>query len=126
MSTTIFLIIFISITMFIVSINKSRTELNVEEVSLLRLKIDLEAFALNFVGNKNVKRQVSSDYKTKGDLQYRIDYYDINYIIYVYNPNNPLITYYMIFNNPRTDLTYDKMTILKDGYIEGVNHELES
>lgn len=125
LSTTFFLMIFISVTMLTISINKSKTDLNVEEIDLISLKIELEAFALNFVANKNIARQVSSEYKDKSELKYRIDNYQGNYVIYVYNQNYQELKYYMIFNNPRSNPNCSKTTIFKEGYIEGANNELE-
>ena len=109
-----------------VSINKTRTDLNIDEINLLELKIHLEACALNIVGHKNVTRQVSAEYKEKGDYLYRIDNYNDNYVIYVFDPNDDIVTYYMIFNNAKTNETFTEMTIFEDGYLIGEQNELES
>ena len=126
LSSTIIVIILISITMFTVMINKSKTNANTNDIQLKDVKISLEACALNLVGNKNVTRQVSEQFKSKNDLLYRIDNYNNDYIIYVYDPNYSLFTYYMIFNNRNTNINYDHLTIYEDGYLKGVANELES
>ena len=67
----------------IVLVNRKKTELNVNSVEKINLKIELESFALNLVGKMNVTRQVSETFKTKSNLEYRIDNYENNYVIYV-------------------------------------------
>lgn len=110
----------------IVLINKKKTESNIESVGMINLKIELESFALNFVGNMNVARQVSDTFKKRYSMEYRITNYETNYIIYVRNPNYMNIHYYMIFNNDRTNNSFNQMTIFKEGYLYGGIDELES
>ena len=116
----------IGFSFMIVSINSNKTELNVEEVDLINLKITLESFALNFVGNKNVTNQTSETFKKKSNLNYRIKNYDKNYIIYVQDPHHEEIVYYMIFNNRKSNNEFEQFTIFRDGYLYGGSNELES
>ena len=115
----------ISLSLMIVLVNRKKTELNVNSVDAINLKIELESFALNLVGKMNVTRQVSETFKTKSNLEYRIDNYENNYVIYVRDPNNRNIHYYMVFNNHRTNDIFNEMTIFKDGYLYGGIDELE-
>ena len=115
----------ISLSLMIVLVNRKKTELNVNSVEMINLKIELESFALNLVGKMNVTRQVSETFKTKSNLEYRIDNYENNYVIYVRDPNNRNVHYYMVFNNHRTNDIFNEMTIFKDGYLYGGIDELE-
>ena len=116
--------IFIGITLMMIVLNSNLTISNVEEVSDIHLKIQLEALAFNVVGNTNVKRQVSDTYKIKNNLEYMINNYEDNYIIYVRDPNNLKFTYYLIFNNLRTNSALTDFIIYKEGYLRGDIDEL--
>lgn len=124
--STVIITMIISFSLMIVLIDRKKTDSNIDSVGLIDLKIELESFALNLVGKMNVTRQVSETFKTKSSLEYRIDNYDANYIIYVRDPNNRNIHYYMIFNNHLTNNSFNEMTIFKDGYLYGGIDELES
>jgi len=123
--STVIITMIISLSLMIVLVNRKKTELNVNSVEMINLKIELESFALNLVGKMNVTRQVSETFKTKSNLEYRIDNYENNYVIYVRDPNNRNIHYYMVFNNHRTNDIFNEMTIFKDGYLYGGIDELE-
>lgn len=123
--STVIITMIISLSLMIVLVNRKKTELNVNSVDAINLKIELESFALNLVGKMNVTRQVSETFKTKSNLEYRIDNYENNYVIYVRDPNNRNIHYYMVFNNHRTNDIFNEMTIFKDGYLYGGIDELE-
>lgn len=123
--STVIITMIISLSLMIVLVNRKKTELNVNSVEMINLKIELESFALNLVGKMNVTRQVSETFKTKSNLEYRIDNYENNYVIYVRDPNNRNVHYYMVFNNHRTNDSFNEMTIFKDGYLYGGIDELE-
>ncbi len=123
--STVIITMIISLSLMIVLVNRKKTELNVNSVEMINLKIELESFALNLVGKMNVTRQVSETFKTKSNLEYRIDNYENNYVIYVRDPNNRNVHYYMVFNNHRTNDIFNEMTIFKDGYLYGGIDELE-
>ena len=123
--STVIITMIISLSLMIVLVNRKKTELNVNSVDMINLKIELESFALNLVGKMNVTRQVSKTFKTKSNLEYRIDNYENNYVIYVRDPNNRNVHYYMVFNNHRTNDIFNEMTIFKDGYLYGGIDELE-
>lgn len=123
--STVIITMIISLSLMIVLVNRKKTELNVNSVETINLKIELESFALNLVGKMNVTRQVSETFKTKSNLEYRIDNYENNYVIYVRDPNNRNVHYYMVFNNHRTNDIFNEMTIFKDGYLYGGIDELE-
>ena len=123
--STVIITMIISLSLMIVLVNRKKTELNVNSVEMINLKIELESFALNLVGKMNVTRQVSKTFKTKSNLEYRIDNYENNYVIYVRDPNNRNVHYYMVFNNHRTNDIFNEMTIFKDGYLYGGIDELE-
>ena len=107
-------------------ININKTNINIDEVSIIDLKIELEARALYLVGNTNVTRQISETYKKRSDLEYRINNYDTNFIIYIRNSSHKDVVYYMIFNNRKSNKNFTELTIFKEGYLYGGIDELES
>ena len=124
--TTSIISMILGISLMISFINADKTINNVDEVSFINLKIELEACALNVVGNTNITRQLSDPYKSKSNLEYRITNYDTNFIIYVKNPNYQDIVYYMVFNNHKCNKEFTELTIFKEGYLYGGINELAS
>ena len=92
----IYVMIFVSISMMIVILNKQKTDVNVENINQINKKIKLEQMALNVVGHLNVERMISTEYKKRTNYYYKINSYKDNYIIYVKSDQYENIIYYMV------------------------------
>lgn len=122
----IYVMIFVSISMMIVILNKQKTDVNVENINQINKKIKLEQMALNVVGHLNVERMISTEYKKRTNYYYKINSYKDNYIIYVKSEQYENIIYYMVFNNYQSNSQIERFKIFEEGYLRGDETELES
>ena len=122
----IYVMIFVSMSMMIVILNKQKTDVNVENINQVNKKIKLEQMALNVVGHLNVERMISNEYKKRTNYYYKINSYKDNYIIYVKSDQYENIIYYMVFNNYQSNSQIERFKIFEEGYLRGDETELES
>lgn len=122
----IYVMIFVSISMMIVILNKQKNDVNVKNIIQINKKIKLEQMALNVVGHLNVERMISNEYKKRTNYYYKINSYKDNYIIYVKCDEYENIIYYMVFNNYQSNSQIERFKIFEEGYLRGDETELES
>lgn len=122
----IYVMIFVSISMMIVILNKQKNDVNVKNIIQINKKIKLEQMALNVVGHSNVERMISNEYKKRTNYYYKINSYKDNYIIYVKCDEYENIIYYMVFNNYQSNSQIERFKIFEEGYLRGDETELES
>lgn len=122
----IYVMIFVSISMMIVILNKQKNDVNVKNIIQINKKIKLEQMALNVVGHLNVERMISNEYKKRTNYYYKINSYKDNYIIYVKSDEYENIIYYMVFNNYQSNSQIERFKIFEEGYLRGDETELES
>lgn len=122
----IYVMIFVSISMMIVILNKQKNDVNVKNIIQINKKIKLEQMALNVVGHLNVERMTSNEYKKRTNYYYKINSYKDNYIIYVKCDEYENIIYYMVFNNYQSNNQIERFKIFEEGYLRGDETELES